>query len=71
MAGEVVVELVVVLVPPLLVPVGAAVVDVAACATGLLVEDNAAVIPLHAESSIIEIRTILVIAKFFLFMDSS
>ncbi len=67
--GKAVVELVEVLVLPLVE--GVAVGWVAACAIGALVEDNAAVTPLHAESNIIEIRTMLVIARCFLFIHSS
>jgi hypothetical protein len=68
--GDTVLEPVVL--PELSLPevVGVAVADEAAWATGLLVEDNAAVTPLHAESIIIEISTKLV-SKIFLFMDSS
>ncbi len=67
--GEAVVVLLEVPVLPLVV--GVAVAWVAAWASGELVEDNAAATPLHAESSIIEIITILVIANVFLFIDSS
>ncbi len=67
--GMVVVELVEVLALPLVE--GVAVGWVAAWARGAVVADNAAVIPLQAESNIIEISTMLVIARYFLFIHSS